>query len=172
MKKSVLPYPSLRQIIWIGLAAVVVAAIAVGLMSHDRRTKAPEPRTVVVYKSPTCNCCSNWVEHLRQSGFKVEVHNQSAINPLKAKLGIPQNLASCHTATVDGYVIEGHVPAGDIRRLLAEKPQAKGLAVPGMPIGSPGMEQGDRVDPYDVLLFDGRGEPRVFATHGQTAGAR
>lgn len=125
-----------------------------------------EAATIEVWKSPTCGCCSKWVEHLQGAGFKVVTHDENAMNPLKAKLGVPQNLASCHTATVGGYVIEGHVPAEDIRKLLAEKPAARGLAVPGMPIGSPGMEQGDRHDAYETVLFSADGSTRTFAEHG------
>lgn len=166
MKNAKSPRPTRRQLLSIGLATVTIALIAVGAASFDPRGGDPEPDTVVVYKSPTCNCCSKWVEHLRQAGLKVEVHNENAMNPLKARLGVPQNLASCHTAIVNGYVIEGHVPATDIERLLVEKPTAKGLAVPGMPIGSPGMEQGDRRDLYEVLLFQTEGQTTVFAQHG------
>lgn len=122
--------------------------------------------TIEVWKSPTCNCCSKWIEILRADGFNVISHNESAMNPLKTKLGVPAALASCHTGVVEGYVIEGHVPASDIKRLLAERPKAKGLAVPGMPIGSPGMEMGERVDPYDVMLFSAEAAPVVFARHG------
>lgn len=122
--------------------------------------------TIEVWKSVSCKCCSKWVDHLRQNGFNVTVHNESAMNPLKTKLGVPQALVSCHTGVVDGYVIEGHVPAADIRKLLSEKPQALGLAVPGMPIGSPGMEQGDRRDAYETRLFNTEGTSSVFATHG------
>lgn len=121
--------------------------------------------TIEVWKSPTCSCCSKWVEHLREGGFNVTVHNETAMNPLKTKLGVPQALASCHTAVVDGYVIEGHVPIEDIRRLLSEKPKTLGLAVPGMPIGSPGMEQSDRHDPYETLAFTAGGESSVYAKH-------
>lgn len=123
---------------------------------------------VEVWKSPTCSCCSKWVEHLKANGFKVEVHNEGQMNPLKTKLGIPQGLASCHTARVDGYLVEGHVPASDIKRLLAERPNGRGLAVPGMPIGSPGMEQGDRKDLFDVVLFGDADQRQVFSKHGGT----
>ena len=126
--------------------------------------RSGEP-TIEVWKSPTCSCCSKWVEHLRQDGFNVTVHNETAMNPLKTKLGVPQALASCHTAMIDGYVIEGHVPPEDIRKLLREKPKTLGLAVPGMPIGSPGMEQGDRRDPYETLAFTSSGESSVYAKH-------
>lgn len=143
---------------------LLVLSTALGAAcSRAAPTGAP---IVTVYKSPTCQCCSKWVEHLRASGFAVEPHNETAMNPLKTRLGVSQPLWSCHTAVVGDYVIEGHVPAEDIRRLLAEKPKGRGLAVPGMPIGSPGMEAGERRDPYDVVLFDESGHAEVFAHHG------
>jgi hypothetical protein len=118
---------------------------------------------VVVTKDPTCGCCSGWVEHLKQAGFPVEVVETSGINRVKTRLGVPSNLASCHTGEVAGYVIEGHVPATSIRRLLAEKPRAIGLAVPGMPVGSPGMEvEGMAPETYEVILF-GPGGQHTFA---------
>lgn len=138
--------------------------LALFLAACGPTAKSGQPE-VEVWKSPTCHCCSKWVDHLRQNGFSVRVHNESAMKPLKTKLGVPQELASCHTAVVGGYVIEGHVPAEDIHRLLSEKPKAIGLSVPGMPIGSPGMEQGDRRDPYETRLFDADGSD-VFAVHG------
>ena len=122
----------------------------------------PVPK-ITVTKDPNCGCCGGWVDHLKAEGFAVEVIETAAVNRVKAKLGVPNDLASCHTAEVEGYVIEGHVPAVAIRRLLAEKPQAKGLAVPGMPVGSPGMEVADaRADVYHVVLFGAFGT-RVFA---------
>ncbi len=109
---------------------------------------------ITVTKDPNCGCCNGWVEHLRSAGFAAETVDSSALNRVKAKLGVPRDLASCHTAEVDGYVIEGHVPASAIRRLLAERPHAKGLAVPDMPIGSPGMEvDGSPPEEYTVFLF-------------------
>ena len=109
---------------------------------------------VTVTKDPNCGCCNDWVEHLRQAGFTVEVRDVRDINRVKARLGVPSELAACHTAQVAGYVVEGHVPAAVVRRLLTEKPKAKGVAVPGMPAGSPGMETPDgRTDEYDVILF-------------------
>ncbi len=122
--------------------------------------------TVTVYKSPTCGCCSGWVEHMQAAGFQVQAHDVADVSPVKRQHGLPARLASCHTALVDGYVIEGHVPASDIRRLLAERPDVAGLAVPGMPMGSPGMEFGAPV-PYDVLTFRRDGATSVFATHGR-----
>ena len=119
---------------------------------------------VTVYKSPTCGCCTAWAEHMREAGFPVETVDVGDMSAVKRRYGIPLGLQSCHTAVVDGYAIEGHVPAEDVKRLLAEAPEAGGLAVPGMPIGSPGMEQGDTVEPYEVLLVDD-GQATVFARH-------
>ncbi len=119
---------------------------------------------ITVYKSPTCGCCSAWVEHLQQNGFEVQAHNTDQLSQVKQSLGVKPEHASCHTAEVGGYVIEGHVPASEIRRLLAEKPAATGLAVPGMPMGSPGMD-GPRQDRYQVLLFDTKGASQVYADY-------
>ncbi|MCU7931026.1 MAG: DUF411 domain-containing protein [Candidatus Thiodiazotropha sp. (ex Codakia rugifera)] len=118
---------------------------------------------IVVYKSPTCGCCKKWIDHLKDNGFTVEVHNQRNMNPVKKELGVPRHLQSCHTAKVGGYVVEGHVPANLIVRLLKDKPQIKGLAVPGMPMGSPGME-GPRSDAYDILTFQQNGKTTVYAS--------
>jgi hypothetical protein len=127
----------------------------------------PDLPVVTVYKSPTCGCCRAWVEHLQEDGFRVEVVDMNDRSALSSGRGVPRELGSCHTAVVGDYVVEGHVPAADIRRLLEEAPDAAGLAVPGMPIGSPGMEQGDHVQPYDVMLIarDG-GQHSVFSSHG------
>ena len=114
---------------------------------------AAEP-TIAVTKDPNCDCCSGWVEHLRQAGFAVQVRDVPDVNRVKARLGVPSDLAACHTAQVSGYVIEGHVPAPALRRFLNEKPNAKGLAVRGMPVGSPGMEvPGSPPEEYNVVLF-------------------
>ncbi|MFZ5555714.1 MAG: DUF411 domain-containing protein [Pseudomonadota bacterium] len=137
---------------------VVAAALALG---SPAVFAAP---TVDVYKSPQCGCCGKWIEHMKQSGFEVIVHDIGDTSAIKARHGVPQDLASCHTATIEGYVVEGHVPAQDVKRLLAEKPKAKGLAVPGMPAGSPGME-GARKDPFDTVLFEAAGGRAVFARH-------
>ena len=127
---------------------------------------APASR-IEVFKSPTCGCCSAWVEHMAKSGFSVEARNldQEALWALKARSGIRSELASCHTAFVNGYFVEGHVPAADVERLLAERPAALGLTVPGMPIGSPGMEMGDQREPYDSLLVLQDGTTRIFQSH-------
>lgn len=122
-------------------------------------------KQIEVYKSPTCGCCVAWVEHMREAGFAVEVHDVKDLAPIKERHGITPDLASCHTAVLGDYVIEGHVPAEDVARLLEAAPQAQGLAVPGMPLGSPGMEQGDRSQPYDVIVFTEGGRQAVFARH-------
>lgn len=124
-------------------------------------------QNIHVYKSPTCGCCQDWVEHLEANGFEVEVTETQNLNPVKRDAGLTPALASCHTAFVGDYVIEGHVPASDIQRLIADAPKARGLSVPGMPVGSPGMEMGDRKDPYQVLLFNDQGQTRIFSTHNQ-----
>ncbi len=120
--------------------------------------------TVVVYKSPACGCCGDWVDHLRSNGFEVRVEDRDDLRPVKAELGVPSDLVACHTAVVEGYVVEGHVPADDVRRLLEERPDVAGVAVPGMPVGSPGME-GPREERYSVVAFDGEGDREVFARH-------
>jgi hypothetical protein len=146
-----MPALNTRRSILTGLSALV-------LLGQSRPSLAQPVPKIVVTKDPSCGCCGGWVDHLRASGFTAEVIENPDINRVKARLGVPQDLASCHTAEIGGYVIEGHVPADAIRRLLAEKPPAKGLAVPGMPVGSPGMEaDGTRPEAYDVVLFsDGR----------------
>jgi hypothetical protein len=123
--------------------------------------------TLQVWKDPNCGCCKEWVAHLEKNGFAAEVLDQGN-NAARKRLGLPQKFASCHTALVQGYVIEGHVPAADIRRLLKEKPQALGLSVPGMPVGSPGMDgpdYGSRRDPYQVLLVQKDGSSTVFNSY-------
>ncbi|MEO8522846.1 MAG: DUF411 domain-containing protein [Acidobacteriota bacterium] len=141
---------------------VVAAAMSIaGVSGATAQTGTP----IAVYKSPTCGCCSKWVEHLRASGFAPAATNTSDMSAVKAKYHVPRAAESCHTAIVGGYVIEGHVPAADIRRLLKEKPAVIGLAAPGMPMGSPGME-GPVSQKYDVVSFDREGRTRVYATHG------
>jgi hypothetical protein len=118
--------------------------------------------TVVVYKSPTCGCCTAWVDHMREHGFTVVTHDTTDLEPIKRQLGVPAGRVSCHTATVRGYTIEGHVPADLIRKLIDEKSRFAGLAVPGMPMGSPGME-GILKQEYDVFAFDRDGRVEVYA---------
>lgn len=126
---------------------------------------AAETDKVEVYKSASCGCCSLWVEHMKKSGFAVEVHDVRNVAPFRERFGVPDSVASCHTAVVGGYAIEGHVPAADIKRLLREKPKAAGIAVPGMVQGSPGMEQGRGQDPYNVVLFNASGRTTIFTAH-------
>ena len=122
---------------------------------------------ITVYKSPTCGCCSKWVEHLQDNGFEVKTVDLSDMRMIKSMSGVKPEYASCHTAKVDGYVIEGHVPASDVKRLLKERPAVTGLSAPGMPMGSPGME-GPRSDPYEVITFDKQGgETSVFSRQNQ-----
>lgn len=123
---------------------------------------------VLVHKSASCGCCGAWVEHMRSAGFSVEVRDSENLDPVKIRVGVPFGKGSCHTAEVGGYFVEGHVPAADIKRLLAEKPDARGLVVPGMPAGSPGMEMPDgRIQPYLVELVGRDGTTSAFARHGQ-----
>ena len=154
--------PSLatRRTLLAALAALPFAALA--------QTAGKAPKVLVeVWKDPNCGCCGDWVTHLEANGFAVKV-NDTGNNAMRAKLGIPPKLGSCHTALVGGYAVEGHVPAREIRKLLQDKPQAIGLTVPGMPVGSPGMDgkvYGDRRDPYDVLLVLKSGDTQVYASY-------
>lgn len=141
---------------------VVLAALL--SMSGAMAGQASKP-VVQVFKSATCGCCTLWVQHLEQNGFETRVTETEELVRIKAEHEVPRRVQSCHTAVVDGYVIEGHVPAADVHRLLRERPAVRGLAVPGMPIGSPGMEFGTTVQRYDVLTFDAQGRTGVFASH-------
>jgi hypothetical protein len=141
-------------------------ALAVGLalaVAGAPAGAAAEPE-VMVYKTPTCGCCNKWIDHLKRAGFTVKSEDLPDLSLLKQMHGVPQRLGACHTALVDGYVVEGHVPADDVKRLLAERPKVVGVAVPGMPIGSPGME-GGTPEPYEVLTFTRAGATTVFARH-------
>lgn len=143
--------------------------LALGALPLAGWAQGAPKQLVEVWKDPNCGCCKDWVSHLEANGFAVKV-NDTGNTAMRARLGIPQKLGSCHTALVGGYAIEGHVPAADIRKLLKDKPQAVGLTVPGMPVGSPGMDgeiYGKRRDPYDVLLVLRSGETRVFASHNK-----
>jgi len=126
-----------------------------------------EAADIEVFRSEDCSCCGKWAEYLKKNGFKVRLHNMSPdrLDRIKTEARIPDRYASCHTAKIAGYVIEGHVPAEDIKRLLAEKPKAIGLSVPGMPIGSPGMEVGKKKERYEVLLLKEDGTTEVYAKH-------
>ncbi len=146
---------------------IVLALLGLGAYWQFGSSASTDQPTVTVYKSPSCNCCSEWVDYMRDQGFPVEIESQLNMQPVKDQIGIPSSLEACHTAVVENYVVEGHVPAEDVRRLLREQPDVKGLAVPGMPVGSPGMERGNRVEPYDVVAFTPEGETTVFAQYGQ-----
>jgi hypothetical protein len=141
------------------------AALAGALGIHLAASAAGP--VVEVYKSEYCGCCTEWVKHLESNGFTVEATNVANPSDYREKFGIPKNLGSCHSAKVQGYALEGHVPAADIKRLLSEKPKAIGLTVPAMPIGSPGME-GPRKDPYDVLLVQSRDHHTVYQNYNAT----
>lgn len=125
---------------------------------------AAAENVITVYKSPDCGCCVRWIGHLQASGFKVDARDVEDLQPIRRQFGVSAEIEACHTALVDGYVIEGHVPAADIRRLLKERPKVTGLTVPDMPVGSPGME-GPNPEPYDVLTFEPNGRTRVFSSH-------
>jgi hypothetical protein len=137
---------------------LIRTALIGALTVHLSATAAP---LIEVYKSESCGCCEEWVKHLEANGFTVKAQNVANPSDYREKFGMPQELGSCHTGMVQGYALEGHVPAADIKRLLAEKPKAKGLAVPAMPLGSPGME-GPRKDPFDVMLVQGNGKYSVY----------
>jgi hypothetical protein len=143
-----------------------VAACGSGQADAPRPTAAAlaasSADTVVVYKTPTCGCCDKWVDHVKEHGFPVVTHDLDRLDHIRQQLGVPAGMISCHTATVRGYTIEGHVPADLIRRMIDEGSTFRGLTVPGMPVGSPGMEGPWKQD-YDVLAFDDRGNLRVYA---------
>jgi hypothetical protein len=142
---------------WFMLAAA--ATFAAGALPAGAQQK---PR-VTMYKNPACGCCGEWAKHMEANGFQVETRMVSDVMPVKRKFGVPDALASCHTAEVNGYALEGHVPAADVWRLLRQRPKVTGLAVPGMPVGAPGMEQGP-AQRYATIAFNGN-EKRVFAQH-------
>ena len=137
------------------------ALFAVGPVAVFAESTGP---LVQVYKSRTCGCCSKWVDHMRTAGFDIEATNVPDVGVYKLEYGVPRALGSCHTAVVEGYIVEGHVPADDVIKMLRQKPAIKGIAVPGMPMGSPGMES-PNPQPYDVIAFDSAGNTSVFATH-------
>lgn len=149
---------SVRTVLVLSLALCTAA-----LQAQNKSAAAAKPH-LTVYKSPTCGCCSKWVEHMQANGFTADMTNMPDVSPVKTKHGVPERLTSCHTTLVGGYVIEGHVPAEDVRRLLKEKPAIVGLAAPGMPAGSPGMDVPNS-PAFDVIAFDKDGGTRVFATH-------
>lgn len=151
---------------WLGAALGAVAgSMAIGVLGASSAGAAPPPK-LTVYKDPSCGCCTKWVVHLKAAGLKPVARDRSDMEALKDSLGVPASLRSCHTAVVGRYVIEGHVPAADVKRLLKTAPKGVlGLAVPGMPAGSPGMETPGASDRYDVVAFSATGATHVFARH-------
>jgi len=145
--------------------ALAGAGALAGSLVWPNRTSRAAVTSATVYKDPNCGCCNKWIQHLTRAGFDVEAYDRGDMSQIKAKLGVPRSLESCHTALIDGYVVEGHVPVADIERLLTEKPEGLGLAVPGMPIGSPGMEYGDEKEVYNVILFQPDGSQIIFSRH-------
>jgi hypothetical protein len=137
--------------------ALAFAAMFVGSAAHAA--------TMTVHKSPTCGCCGKWVEHVEKHGFTVKVVPTADMMALKKQLGVPESVMSCHTTRIGNYIVEGHVPAADIKRLLTQKPKARGIAVAGMPMGSPGMEHGNHREPYSTVLIGLDGKTKVFASH-------
>jgi hypothetical protein len=148
----------------------LVAGLGLGWLTTSIGADAPK---MTVYKSATCGCCKLWIDHVKKAGYVTEAHDVTNMNGIKEKVGVPAGKGSCHTAQIDGYFIEGHVPAAEIDRLLKERPKAKGLTVPAMPLGSPGMEvPSGQVDRYDVLLVKEDGSTEVFATYPKAAASK
>lgn len=145
------------------VGAFVIGAAALGGMTIVGGSAPAAAQQVEVWKSPTCGCCGGWVKHMEAAGFSMKVHTIEDVDAVKAAQGVPDTLMSCHTAVVDGYVVEGHVPASDIRRLLAERPKARGLSAPGMPQSAPGMDMPGQ--PYDVIAFGTPEGNKVYAQH-------
>lgn len=158
----------MRRILLLALFTVVPSACGEADAASDTGSQALATATgqalptVLVYKTPTCGCCNGWIEHIQAAGFTVDARNVSDLMSVKRDAGVPVQMSSCHTAIIDGYVVEGHVPAEQVRRLLAERPEIAGIAAPGMPIGSPGME-GRNAKPYQILSFTHEGEAAVYA---------
>lgn len=148
---------------------ILIGVLVVGLATVGMIAIWPTPSSagpeLIVYKDPNCGCCGHWIDHVKTAGFRVAVRNRSDLSKIKQQFGIGPGLMSCHTAVVEGYAVEGHVPADLIQRLLAERPAVTGIAVPGMPAGSPGMEGLVR-EQYDVVTFDRAGVTRIYATRG------
>jgi hypothetical protein len=150
-------------VVLLGLAAFGGSAAA---LHQAQSGKQPQKLTIAVYKTPTCGCCSKWVDHLKAAGFAVTTTDLDNLDSVKTKYGVPADLGSCHTAVADGYVIEGHVPAAEVSRMLKERPRIAGIAVPSMPAGSPGMEvPNGRVQPYHVVAFEKTGKATVYASY-------
>jgi hypothetical protein len=149
------------------IRAIAVALALTAGWGYAASSVAQESKpTVTVYKTATCGCCSKWIEHMRTNGFEVKSTDMPEVTSVKTSYGVPTDAASCHTALVGGYVVEGHVPASAVKKLLKEKPKVVGIAVPGMPVGSPGMEvPSGEVEAYNVVSFDKSGKMTVFEKH-------
>jgi hypothetical protein len=142
-----------------------IGLFLISMGSWAKTAQSDKPFDMVVYRSPSCSCCKKWVDHVKQNNFNIQDIVTDDVQAIKDKYGVPPEMASCHTAIVDGYVIEGHVPADDILSLLKTKPKVIGISVPGMPKGTPGMEMGGTKDPYDVMSFDRDKRFAVFSSH-------
>lgn len=145
------------------LARLILAAGLAGGTALAFATDGVDELTM--YKDPNCGCCGKWAEHMRENGFSVKEISSAEMGAVKRDAGVPQKLGSCHTAKVGGYIVEGHVPASDVKRMLTEQPAIVGISAPGMPLGSPGMEGPYPADRYDVISFDGEGRTAVFSSH-------
>jgi hypothetical protein len=139
--------------------------LAISLAVINMPTQAEQATAITVYRSPSCSCCGKWIAHLKQNNFVIKEIMSDDMDAIKKQHGVSDDMASCHTALVDGYVIEGHVPADDIKTLLKTKPKVAGIAVPQMPAGTPGMEMGNKKDPYNVMSFDQNNQYQVFKSH-------
>jgi hypothetical protein len=153
----------LIKLIFIFLFAALTQNACAETSIWDKPTSVMDsPKEITVYRSPSCGCCGKWINHMIKHGFVVNDVPSEGMDSIKEKLGVPKSLQSCHTAVVDGYVVEGHVPAGDVKKLLVTKPKAVGLAAPGMPSGSPGMEMDGSKPNFSILLFDKQGKTQTF----------
>lgn len=152
----------MKRIIFIALAGVVICTLTIIGFSLRPDAAPQQWASMVVYKSPTCGCCVEWIKHMQKAGFNVEARDMRDMGSVKARLGVPSTVTSCHTSVIDGYVIEGHVPAPYVKELLEEKPELSGISVPGMPIGSPGME-GPNAQPYEIVTFHNKEVTGIFA---------
>lgn len=161
---SKLPYANHMKAFGLG---IVIAVAGIFAYLYFTSTSGPdELPDVTVYQNPTCECCTDWAEYMEQEGFNVELEVVESTRPVREDLGVPEALGSCHTALVGDHVVEGHVPAEDVKRMLVDEREIHGVAVPGMPVGSPGMERGDRVDAYNVIAFNRQGQTEVYAQYG------
>ena len=164
MKNTTSESKSRKPMLWLLMGSAITSLAIMGVWLSPSQSAQAE--AIKVYKSATCGCCKKWISHLESNGFEVDAEDRKDLPSIKQELGIAQNQQSCHTAKIGGYFIEGHVPASDIERLLAEKPDIAGLAVPGMPVGSPGMEvPGRKADSYKVYAVDKQGNTRVFSSY-------